>query len=548
MIFFDRFATSNSENEHRDSEGDNKRHLEETETKSLGLTDDDNSDDEVDTYVPGLLDDPEMVLGRHRNVMIGDRTTGCIISSMIQFVKPALLKADLNKKFKERFDGWEPPKSQRKYIGARVIDGVYTLMEPGLDDSSAVSSGKESERQGSGTGTTAGTKPTTPRSRLGSVSSLSSVGDPKETIRMPPSLTLSKIRSLKRQALLAAVKARLEISTVALAIVYFERLCLDCRVDKTNRRLSFAACLLLAIKINEAHVGLATPEEKEEPTASKNLASIRIQSVYRPTEKSSSMFASLLEVFTQEWEISLKHLYAAEWGVFAALQFRLHAKPSQVAFHFKRLLKSLDWNPRTYLGSEMFNLWQAALAREEYLRQEHEVRIELRQQKKEQKQLMQLQLEISRREKSSLKSDSEGDETDRQTARQVSPARAANAESGDKESQVPSTLPPSGHSHFSPRKTSRISLGLLNRFGAHGKRSHSSDKLSHGKRSHSSDKLSHAHGLQSGSGSSNHQMLSSSPSMPSLSTYLNNDERGASKDGKDEEMESSHSDSSVIMI
>ena len=61
--------------------------------------------------------------------MIGDRVTGGIVSSNIQFVKPELLKADLNKQFRERFDGWEPPKSQRKYIGARVIDGVYTLMD-----------------------------------------------------------------------------------------------------------------------------------------------------------------------------------------------------------------------------------------------------------------------------------------------------------------------------------------------------------------------------------------------------------------------------------
>jgi hypothetical protein len=283
-----------------------------------------------------------MVRGRHRNVMIGDRTTGCIVSSMIQFVQPALLKADLNKKFKERFDGWEPPKSQRKYIGARVIDGSYTLMEPGLDDGSVATASKDLDQQSNATGATIGTMSTAPRNRQGSVSSISTGGDPKETIRMPPSLTLSKIRSLKQQALLAAVKARLEISTVALAIIYFERLCLDCRVDKTNRRLSFAACLLLAIKINEAHVGLVTPQqEKEEEATSKNFATMRIQSVYRPTEKSSTMFASLLEVFTQEWEISLKHLYAAEWGVFAALQFRLHAKPSQVAFHFKRLLKSL---------------------------------------------------------------------------------------------------------------------------------------------------------------------------------------------------------------
>jgi hypothetical protein len=31
----------------------------------------DKEEEEADTYVPGLLDDPEMVQGRHRTVMIG---------------------------------------------------------------------------------------------------------------------------------------------------------------------------------------------------------------------------------------------------------------------------------------------------------------------------------------------------------------------------------------------------------------------------------------------------------------------------------------------
>lgn len=87
-------------------------------------------------------------------------------------------------------------------IGAKVIDGVYTLIDPtdtvrddkdGLDDSL--------ERQ----------------------------TDRVDTIRMPPSLTLSKIRSLKSQALYACIRFKIEISTLALACVYFERLCLDCR-------------------------------------------------------------------------------------------------------------------------------------------------------------------------------------------------------------------------------------------------------------------------------------------------------------------------------
>ena len=232
-----------------------------------------------DTYVAGLLDDPGMVQGRHRNVMIGDRGTGPIVSSTIQFVKPKLLKADLNKQFRERFDGYKPPISQREFIGAKVVDGIYTLIDPtkekGVDDDDGSNSRKNEEDDDTATeATTIGTSGTpitgmssnnsrSHRRRLGSTSSisLSTIGgspsidggtrEGQETIRMPPSLTLSKIRSLKQQALAAAVRAKLEISTVALAIIYFERLCLDCRVDKSNRRLSFAACLLLAIKINE---------------------------------------------------------------------------------------------------------------------------------------------------------------------------------------------------------------------------------------------------------------------------------------------------------
>lgn len=69
-----------------------------------------SSSEESGTYVPGFLDDPQMVQGRHRHVMVGDKVTGPIVSSTIQFVKPSVLKADLNKQFRERFDKWEPPK------------------------------------------------------------------------------------------------------------------------------------------------------------------------------------------------------------------------------------------------------------------------------------------------------------------------------------------------------------------------------------------------------------------------------------------------------
>lgn len=306
------------------------------------------SSDEEDTYLPGFLDDPEMRQGRNRHVMIGDRVSGCIVSSTIQFVKPADLKADLNKQFRERFDGWEPPKAQHKYIGAKPIDGVYTLIDPT----------EESEDE--------------------------------ENIRMPPSLTLSKIRSLKRQAIHAAVDAQLEMSTLALSFVYFERLCLDCRVDKSNRRLAFAACMLLAAKINEAHVNLIMQPIKDD--------NMNMHSMIRPSQSTSGIFAALLEFFTHDWALSLKHLFSAEWGVFAALGFRLHASPSQVEFHFRRILKVLGWNGVAYIGPEMYEQWQDVVEAEVRRTQERESKREIRRKNKERK-LLKLELQLQKEEK-----------------------------------------------------------------------------------------------------------------------------------------------------
>ena len=366
-----------------------------------------SSDDLDDVYVPGLLDDPDMVLGRHRTIMIGDAVTGPMVSSSIQFVKPALLKVELNKQFRERFDGWEPPKAARKYIGARVIQGNYVLMDPADEPPDELTSEQQQRRRNR-------------QGSLGSTSSFTGSNDnqPQEkVIRMPPSLTLSKIRSLKRQALLAAVKAKLEIGTVALACVYFERLCLDCRVDKSNRRIAFAACLLLAMKLNEPNQGLVTYHDEDE-VDDDQVSTLRFW--IRPNKRGKNMcacfisfcaftpvctstdnislicllpVASLLLFFTQDWSLSLKSLFDTEWAVFAALGFSLHADPLHVAFHFKRLMKTLEWNPLDYLGPTMYSQWQKSLADEEERRAKRERRHEARRKQKE-AQLLNLHIEI----------------------------------------------------------------------------------------------------------------------------------------------------------
>lgn len=124
-------------------------------------------------YDPDILDDPDMTSGKHRYLMVGERSTGPVISSIILFVKPNELKDSLNEKFHEKHP------------------------------------------------------------------------------QLPPSLTLSKYRSLKKAALVACVTLRMQVSTIAFACIYFEQLCLKGLVAKANRRLVMAVCLVLAFKFNE---------------------------------------------------------------------------------------------------------------------------------------------------------------------------------------------------------------------------------------------------------------------------------------------------------
>lgn len=302
--------------------------------------------------------------------------------------------------------------SKWKFIGAKVIDGIYTLSDPTEEHDE-----RSKESRGG-------------RQRQNSQSShTSSTVDAKDTIRMPPSLTLSKIRNVKHQALMAAVGFGIEVSTVALACVYFERLCLDTRVDKSNRRLCFAACLMLAAKINEKNVRLdiQTQDDGDEGKIA------RPHALVKPTNASRTMFASLLEFFAHDWHLSLKTLFAAEWGVFAvrwrdknvnvalllcdshnvcfavqALGFDLHTTPSQVAFHFKRMMKVLEWSPLSYLGPEMYSQWQDTLDDEELRREAQKKREERRLERKDRK-LLQLQRERLQQENDAKQRDSDAD-------------------------------------------------------------------------------------------------------------------------------------------
>lgn len=55
---------------------------------------------------------------------------------------------------------------------------------------------------------------------------------------LPPSLTLSKIRNLKAKTIKMCLDLEIEISTVAIAIICFERLVMQSKVTKANRKLA----------------------------------------------------------------------------------------------------------------------------------------------------------------------------------------------------------------------------------------------------------------------------------------------------------------------
>ena len=64
-------------------------------------------------------------------------------------------------------------------------------------------------------------------------------------------LTLSKLRSLKRELFQIGVKCQLEIATIATAYVYFEKIVLKRIVNKQNRKVVAANCLVIAAKLHD---------------------------------------------------------------------------------------------------------------------------------------------------------------------------------------------------------------------------------------------------------------------------------------------------------
>ncbi|XP_029011757.1 CDK5 and ABL1 enzyme substrate 2-like isoform X2 [Betta splendens] len=97
-------------------------------------------------------------------------------------------------------------------------------------------------------------------------------------------LTLSKIRSLKREMRAVSEECGLQPVTTSMAFVYFEKLVLQGRLNKQNRKLVAAACVLLAAKISS---DLRKPEVKQLIDVSK--VSTRTSHAFRWDLETSSL-------------------------------------------------------------------------------------------------------------------------------------------------------------------------------------------------------------------------------------------------------------------
>ncbi|XP_051281096.1 CDK5 and ABL1 enzyme substrate 2 isoform X3 [Dicentrarchus labrax] len=120
-------------------------------------------------------------------------------------------------------------------------------------------------------------------------------------------LTLSKIRSLKRDMRAVSEEFGLQPVTTAMAFVYFEKLVLQGRLNKQNRKLVAAACVLLAAKISS---DLRKPEVKQ-----------------------------LIDKLEERFRINRRELIPLEFPVLVALEMGLYLPESKVMPHYRRLVQ-----------------------------------------------------------------------------------------------------------------------------------------------------------------------------------------------------------------
>jgi len=144
------------------------------------------------------------------------------------------------------------------------------------------------------------------------------------------SITLSKLRNLQKDLRdIATTNPEVDLSTVALAWVYFEKLVLGDVVRKHNRKILAGACLVLAFKFNQD-----------------------------PDRSSVRRLATCIRKLDRKDQLDLATLNDAELKVFVWLKFYLHIGQDQAMPHLQRLLKDSGTTYDCYYGSDVAGVVQ----------------------------------------------------------------------------------------------------------------------------------------------------------------------------------------------
>lgn len=163
------------------------------------------------------------------------------------------------------------------------------------------------------------------------------------------SMTLSKLRNLKEQLVLMCIKCKfLDISTVAVAWVYFEQLVIKGRVDKKNRKQIAGTCLVLAYKYyNES-------DDTEDHT---------IVDSEGPSKETRELHELLSHIRNMDKKDRLDpaDVLVKEFSVFAWLEFWVKLECDEVQHHVHAMLAYLEKDFELYYGSEQW--WHAPGAR-----------------------------------------------------------------------------------------------------------------------------------------------------------------------------------------
>lgn len=114
-------------------------------------------------------------------------------------------------------------------------------------------------------------------------------------------ITLSKMKSIKRDLQKVAESKQLPIMVLCYSYCYFETLAFCKYINKSNRKLAAGACLMLAKKFLFCNI-------------------------------------SILSELTEILRVSNRDIIAEEFKVLAALKFSLHYPQSAIVTHYKRLM------------------------------------------------------------------------------------------------------------------------------------------------------------------------------------------------------------------